>query len=57
MMLGQTLATLTALVKSIARSATAKAFAAALLISPIPLVATTLQAPAQVTFSVNFRYL
>jgi hypothetical protein len=42
--------------RSIARGATAKVFAAALLISPIPLVATTVQAPAQVSFSVNFRY-
>jgi hypothetical protein len=40
--------------KSLARSAAVRAFATALLISPIPLVATTSPAPSQIGFSVSF---
>ena len=44
------------LAKSLARSAALRAFATALLISPIPLIATTTEAPSQVGFSVSFGY-
>lgn len=56
MTLGQSLRILTAKLKSVARSSAAKAFAAALLISPIPFVATISEAPAQAGFSVGFGY-
>jgi hypothetical protein len=41
---------------SLRRSSTAKALAAAILISPVPLLATTPEAPAQMSFSVSFGY-
>ena len=56
MMLGKSLEGIAAALKSAARSSVAKAFAAALLISPIPFVATISEAPAQANFAVNFGY-
>src|SRR5688572_15171397 len=55
MTLGKSLR-LAATLKSAARSSVARAFAAALLISPIPFVATISEAPAQSNFAVNFGY-
>jgi hypothetical protein len=54
MTLGKSLDGLAVKLKAIARSSAARAFAAALLISPIPFVATTTEAPAQAGFAVDF---
>jgi hypothetical protein len=56
MMLGKSVGILARLSKSLVRSASVKAFAAALLLSPIPLIATTQEAPSQVGFSISFGY-
>jgi hypothetical protein len=44
------------LAKSLVRSAGLRAFATALLLSPLALVATTTEAPSQVGFSISFGY-
>jgi len=54
MTLGKSTGFLARLSKSLVRSAGVKAFATALLLSPVPLIATTTEAPSQVGFSVSF---
>jgi hypothetical protein len=56
MMIGKAAHIFTSAITWLTRNSAAKALAVALLISPVPLVATTSEAPAQVSFSVSFGY-
>src|SRR5689334_10278430 len=54
MTLGNSAGIIARLSKSLVRNAGVKAFATALLLSPVALVATTTEAPSQIGFSVSF---